>query len=80
MARADTKDIFLINFGVRLCALRKAAHLSQETLAFQSDLDRSYVGQVERGEGNISLKNIGKLARALNVTPAELLQFPCCGA
>ena len=76
MARAHTKDILLIQFGRRVRALRKAAHLSQEKLAFQSDLDRSYVGQVERGECNISLKNINKLARALNVAPAELFQFP----
>jgi transcriptional regulator with XRE-family HTH domain len=59
-------------------ALRIAARLPQEQLALQSDLDRSYVGQVERGERNISLKNIGKLARALDVAPAELLQFPRC--
>jgi len=78
MARAHTKDILLIKFGVRLRELRKAARLSQEKLAFQSDLDRSYIGQVERGERNISLKNIGKLARALDVAPAELLQFPRC--
>jgi len=78
MARAPTKDSLLIQFGVRLRALRKAARLSQEQLALQSELDRSYVGQVERGERNISLKNIGKLARALDVAPAELLQFPRC--
>jgi len=47
MARAHTKDILLIQFGMRVRALRKAARLSQEKLAFQSDLDRSYVGQVE---------------------------------
>jgi len=76
MARAHTKDILLIQFGMRVRALRKAARLSQEKLAFQSDLDRSYIGQVERGECNISLKNIGKLARALDIAPAELFQFP----
>lgn len=76
MARAHTKDFLLLQFGVRLRALRQAARLSQEQLALQSDLDRSYVGQVERGERNISLKNIGKLARALDVAPAALLQFP----
>jgi transcriptional regulator with XRE-family HTH domain len=76
MARAYTKDIPLIPFGRYVRALRKAARLSQEKLACQSDLDRSYVGQVERGECDISLKNIGTLARALNVAPAELFQFP----
>ena len=76
MARAHTKDILLVQFGRRVWALRKAARLSQEKLAFQSDLDRSYIGQVERGECNISLKNIGKLAQALDVAPAELFHFP----
>jgi transcriptional regulator with XRE-family HTH domain len=65
-------------FGARLRALRTAARLSQEALAFQSELDRSYVGQVERGERNISLKNLAKLAAALDIAPYELLQFPCC--
>ena len=76
MARAHTKDILFIKFGARLRELRKAAHLSQEKLAHQSDLDRSYVGQVERGERNVSLKNIVKLASALDVAPFELLKFP----
>ena len=77
MAHAHTTDI-LRQFGARLRALRTAARLSQEALAFQSELDRSYVGQVERGERNIALKNIAKLAQALNVAPYELLLFPCC--
>ena len=76
MARAHTQDILLIQFGRRVRALRKAARLSQEKLAFQSELDRSYIGQIERGECNISLKNIGKLARGLDVAPTELFQFP----
>ena len=78
MARAPTKDVLLIQFGVRVRALRKAARLTQEKLAFQSDLDRSFIGQIERGECNISLKNIGKLARGLAVAPADLFQFPPC--
>src|SRR5262245_26543712 len=76
MARAHTKDILLVQFGRRVRALRKAARLSQEKLAFQSELDRSFIGQIERGECNISLTNIGKLARGLDVPPAALLQCP----
>lgn len=59
-------------FGARVRELRKAVGLSQEDLAHRADLDRSYVGQVERGERNISLDNIHRLAEALE-TRAEVL-------
>jgi transcriptional regulator with XRE-family HTH domain len=62
-------------FGRRLRELRKQSGLSQEALAHESGLDRSYVGGVERGEYNISLLNICLLAEALNVPPHELLTF-----
>lgn len=60
-------------FGNRVRALRKERGLSQEALAHVADLDRSYVGQVERGERNISLDNIYRFARALKISPARLL-------
>src|SRR4051812_19669695 len=62
-------------FGHRLRELRKHAGLSQEALAHEAGLDRSYVGGVERGEYNISLLNICLLANALNLPPDELLKF-----
>jgi len=58
----------LLRFGTRLRDLRKKQGLSQEQLAEEANLDRSYVGGVERGERNISLINITLLARALNVS------------
>lgn len=61
-------------FGDRLRRLRKDRNLSQEELAFQCQLDRSYVGGVERGERNISLVNIYRIAGALGVDPSELLR------
>lgn len=60
-------------FGARVRALRHEAGISQEDLAYAADLDRSYVGQVERGERNISLDNIYRLAKALGVPPSSLL-------
>jgi len=62
-------------FGRRLRELRKQAGLSQEALAHEAGLDRSYVGGVERGEYNISLLNICRLADALDLSPEELLKF-----
>jgi transcriptional regulator with XRE-family HTH domain len=71
----SVKDDVKVLFGQRLRELRKHVGLSQEALAHQADLDRSYVGGVERGEYNISLLNICLLAEALDVPPHELLQF-----
>ena len=50
-------------FGARLRQLRKARKMSQEAVALASDLDRSYVGRIERGEINVSLVNIQRLRR-----------------
>lgn len=59
-------------FGDRVRELRKLKGLSQEGLALSSDLDRTYIGGVERGERNISLVNIHKIAQALGVPVKEL--------
>jgi len=61
-----------VAFGARVRQLRRAVSISQEELAAIAQLDRSYIGGVERGERNISLVNIHKIARALRVKP-ELL-------
>lgn len=61
-------------FGAHLRDLRRAHGLTQETLAHRAGLDRSYVGQVERGERNIALVNIVKLALGMSVAPADLLR------
>lgn len=60
------------DFGERVRKLRKQKQLSQETLALACDLDRTYIGGVERGERNISLLNIYKIAEALGVGAREL--------
>jgi transcriptional regulator with XRE-family HTH domain len=60
-------------FGERVRELRKQKGLSQEALALVCDLDRTYIGGVERGERNISLVNIYKIAEALGVKASELL-------
>ena len=60
-------------FGKRVRELRKDRGLSQEALALACELDRTYIGSVERGERNISLLNIHKLAGALGVQAKDLL-------
>jgi transcriptional regulator with XRE-family HTH domain len=60
------------DFGERVRSLRKQKGLSQESLALACDLDRTYIGSVERGERNISLLNISKIAIALGVPAKEL--------
>lgn len=62
-------------FGKRLRQLRQAKGLAQDRLAVQAGLSASYVGFLERGERNPTLKTIGKLAKVLGVEPKELLDF-----
>jgi len=70
----NEKDIRVL-FGRRLKQLRRTQGLSQEELAFRADLHRTYVGGIERGERNVSLRNIQRLADALEVDVVALFQF-----
>jgi transcriptional regulator with XRE-family HTH domain len=63
-------------FGLRLSEVRKSRGWSQQRLATASGLARSYVGGVERGQRNIALLNICKLAEALGLSPAALMRPP----
>ncbi|MGW3011925.1 helix-turn-helix domain-containing protein [Streptomyces sp. NPDC001219] len=63
----------LVKFGLRVRELRETRGFSQEKLAEIAHLHRTYIGSVERGERNISLINIHRLAHALDVSPEELL-------
>lgn len=64
----------LVIFGEHVKAVRKNQGLSQEELAAKADLHRTYIGMIERGEKNITLLNILKIARALNVFPGDLFK------
>lgn len=66
---ADTQK----RFGMRVREIRKRKGLSQEALAITCKLDRTYIGGVERGERNVSLINIYRIAEGLGVKPGELL-------
>ena len=62
------------DFGDHVRTIRKKKGLSQETLAFMCGLDRTYIGGVERGERNISLINMHKIAHALGVSPRDFFE------
>ena len=68
-----TKKKILISFGEKVRELRKASGMSQEDLSFNADLHRTYIGMIERAEKNITLTNIEKIAKALNVDIKKLL-------
>ena len=59
-------------FGSRLRSFRESKGLSQGTLGLMSELNRTYIGGVERGERNLSLINIYKISSALGISPREL--------
>ena len=65
------RDI-LKRFGARVRELRLEMKLSQEKFAAKCNLDRTYLGSVERGERNIALRNIEKIAKALKISISDL--------
>lgn len=67
----DLRDVFATN----LRRLRQAKGLSQDDLAYEAEVSRSYLSQLEKGAFYASLKVVGKLATVLQVEPAELLNL-----
>lgn len=64
-----------IAFGKRVAQLRKDAGYSQEKFAFKCDIDRTYVGTIERGEKSPTLITIQKIADALGISKSELFCY-----
>jgi transcriptional regulator with XRE-family HTH domain len=63
-------------FGENLRAIRKSKGLSQERLAHEAGIDRSYLGKIERGEVNVTIEKIYLLADCLFCLPKELIPDP----
>lgn len=61
-------------FGKNLKRLRLEKGISQESLALSADLDRTYIPSIEKGERNVSITVVEKLANALNVSISELFK------
>jgi transcriptional regulator with XRE-family HTH domain len=75
MKRSTTdKNVYLKKVGLLIRQARQKKGISQEMLALASDLDRSYIGGVERGERNIAIINLKKIADALKVSLSQLLK------
>jgi len=70
------KSKVLIDFGNRVRELRRKESLSQENLARKAGVHRTYIGMIERAEKNITLGNIEKLAKALDLEIKDLF-FQC---
>lgn len=66
----------LVRLGAAIRAERQAQGLSQEALADKANIDRSYMGGVERGEHNIAIMNLLKIADTLGVKASKLLDEP----
>ena len=66
-------DGSLKRLGEAVRAARKARALSQEALADAAGIDRSHMGKIERGERNVTLLNVARIAKALGCKPSDLL-------
>lgn len=70
LSRMDLRDTFATN----LRRLRHAKGMSQDELAYEAEVSRSYISQIEKGKFYVSLKIIGKLADVLGAHPSDFLK------
>lgn len=71
----DDRD-FLEKIGFRIRELRQARGMTQEQLAKACELHRTFIGSVERGERNVAVLNLRKIARSLRIPVADLFTDP----
>ncbi|TDL93352.1 XRE family transcriptional regulator [Macrococcus brunensis] len=68
------KNFILVKIGSNIAQSRRSRGWSQEDLAFECGLHRTYIGGIERGERNITILNLFKIASALEVDMSEILR------
>jgi transcriptional regulator with XRE-family HTH domain len=74
LGRMGKPDYLLAKFGRNLRRHRETAALTQEALAAKSDMDRTYISDIERGVRNPGIKNVARLAKALSIASAKLME------
>ena len=67
------KDAVLVRLGAAIREVRRRQDISQEQLALETEIDRSYLGAIERGEQNVGVLHLWKICRALRIDLAELM-------
>ena len=75
MGKAITHKHILEKFGQKLQQVRKSKGVTQEELAVKVSMDRTYIGLIERGGRNPTVRTLYKIAKALKVNSSELLPF-----
>jgi transcriptional regulator with XRE-family HTH domain len=69
----NRQDPVLVALGEAIRRIRLSKNISQEKLALLAEVDRSYVGRVERGDNNVAILTLTKMAHALDISLAELM-------
>lgn len=69
----NRQDPVLVALGTAIRRARLSKNISQEKLALLAEVDRSYVGRVERGDNNVAILTLSKLAQAMDITLAKLM-------
>ena len=70
----DRQDPVLVGLGEAIRRIRLSKGISQERLALLAEVDRSYVGRVERGDNNVAVLTLARLACALDISISKLMQ------
>jgi len=70
----NRQDPILVALGGAIRRIRLSKDISQEKLALLAEVDRSYVGRVERGDNNVAILTLSRLANALGVSISNLLK------
>lgn len=71
----DSRELFIMNFGVHIRQLRERRNMSQQDLANDCNMSKRQIGRIERGEINTTLKTLIGIAIALDIEPKDLLNF-----